>query len=37
MFPHTPKPLEHDGKNRFFKYKRFLCYFGSQSLIVPIM
>ena len=28
---HTLKPVEHDGKNRFSKYLRFLCYFGSQS------
>ena len=30
-FSHTLKPLEHGGKNRFSKYQRFLCYFGSQS------
>ena len=30
------RAVEHDGKNRFSKYRRFLCYFGSQSLIMPI-
>ena len=36
-FSHTLKPLKQDGKNHFSKYKRFLCYFGSRSLIVSNM
>ena len=32
LFSNTLKPLEHDVKNRFSKYDRFLCYFDSQTL-----